>query len=265
MKTRLLELAEEPGVWTPAGPEVEIVDVEGYRVVVRGRSGAVERIRLGDDDDVARALRETRQLARERGLERMVWWTGELSTPDGLADRLSALGLTPDPDAPALASVAITCPPSARETEAEVRRVTDLDGFLRALEVDWEVWGIDAESRRRRRARAPEHWEALAGDPRVEHYLALLDGEAAGFARAVFGAWAGVLMGGATIARARGRGVYTALVHARWDDAVARDAPRLTTAAGPMATPILEGLGFERIGGVRLIRDGVVGSTARTP
>ena len=99
----------------------------------------------------------------------------------------------------------------------------------------------------------------------MEHYLALVDGEPAGFARVVFSAWAGVLLGGSTLAHARRRGVYTALVQARWEDAVARDAPRLTTAAGPMSTPILERLGFERIGGVRLVRDGVVGRFRRAP
>jgi hypothetical protein len=253
VKTRLLELAEEPGIWTPPGPGAEVVAGAGYQVVLRDRSGSVERIRLGDDE-VPRALEETRHLARKRGLEEMVWWTGELSTPGGLADRLLALGLTPDPDAPALTTVAITAEP-AGGAEIEVRRVTDLDGFLRALEIDWEAWGLDADARRRRRARAPEQWEALAGDPRIEHYLALLDGEPAGFARAVFTAWAGILMGGSTLTSARRRGVYTALVHARWHDAVARDAPRLTTSAGPMSAPILERMGFERIGALRLIRD----------
>lgn len=263
MKTRLLELAEEPGIWTPPGPDAEVVAGEGYQVVVRGRSGTVERIRLRDHE-VPHALEETRRLARERELEGMVWWTGELSTPAGLADRLLTLGLTPDPDAPALTTLAITAEPSGAP-EVEVRRVTDRDTFLRALEIDWEVWGLDPDARRRRRAMAPELWEALAGDPRIEHYLAVLDGEPVGFARAVFAAWAGILMGGSTLPSARGRGVYTALVHARWHDAVARDAPRLTTAAGPMATPILEGLGFERIGRARLIRDAKAGSTAPDP
>ena len=253
MKTRLLELAEEPGVWTPPGPELEAAGDERYQVVVRDRIGTVERIRLRDDE-VPRALEETRKLARERDLEQIVWWTGELSTPSGLADRLLALGLTPDPEVPALTTVAIIAEP-ARGAEVEVHRVTDLDGFLRALEIDWEAWGLDERERRRRRASAPDEWEALACEPRVEHYLALLDGEPAGFGRAVFTAWAGILMGASTLPSARRRGVYTALVHARWDDAVARDAPRLTTAAGPMSAPILEGLGFERIGEVRLIRD----------
>jgi hypothetical protein len=259
VKTRLLELAEEPGVWTPPGPDAEVVAGEGFRVVLRERSGSVERIRL-EDDEVPRALEETRRLARKRGLDEMVWWTGELSTPGGLADRLLALGLAPDPAAPALTTLAITAEP-ADGTEIEVRRVTDLDGFLRALEIDWEVWELDADVRRRRRARAPDLWEALACDPRIEHYLALLDGRPAGFARAVFTALAGILMGGSTLPSARRRGVYTALVHARWHDAVARDAPRLTTAVGPMSAPILKRMGFERIGGVRLIRDGHVGGT----
>jgi hypothetical protein len=253
MKTRLLELAEEPGIWTPPGPEAEVVPGDGYQVVVRGRRGTVERIRLGDDE-VDLALEATRRLARERDLERMVWWTGELTTPAGLPDRLRALGLTPDPDAPEMTTLGITAEP-AGEATVEVRRVADLDGFLRALEIDWEVWGLGAGARERLRARAPGHWNALAGDPRIEHYLALLDGEPVGFARAVFAAWAGILAGGSTLPHARGRGVYTSLVHARWEDAVSRDAPRLTTAAGPASAPILERLGFERIGEVRLLRD----------
>ena len=263
MKTRLLELAEEPGIWTPPGPEAEVVAGQGYQVVVRPGSGTVERIRLVEDE-VPRALEETRRLARERGLARMTWWTGELSTPAGLADRLLALGLTPDPDEPALTTVAITAEP-AGSAEVEVRRVTDPDGFLRALEIDWEVWGLDPETRRRRRARTADEWGALAGDPRIEHYLAVLDGEPVGFARAVFATWAGILMGGSTLPSARGRGVYTSLVHARWHDAVARDAPRLTTAAGPRSAPILEGLGFERIGAMRLLRDEVADSATPAP
>jgi hypothetical protein len=263
VKTRLLELAEEPGVWTPPGPGLEVVPGEGYRVVRRGASASVERIRLRDDE-VPRALEETRELARERGLERVVWWAGERSLPAGLADRLLALGLTPDPATPRLTTVAVLAEP-AGTADVEVRRVRDLDGYLRALELDGEVWGLGAAARRRRRAGARDEWEALAGDARIAHYLAVLDGEPAGFARAVFTPWAGILMGAATLAAARRRGVYTALVRARWDDAVARDAPRLTTAAGPMSAPILQRLGFERIGAVRLLRDRHAGGAPGGP
>jgi GNAT superfamily N-acetyltransferase len=89
----------------------------------------------------------------------------------------------------------------------------------------------------------------------VSHYLAYLDGEPAGFGRVVFAPSAGLLMGGAVLPHARGRGVYTSLVHARWDEAVERGSPRLVVGAGVMSAPILERLGFERIGEIRLLRD----------
>ena len=56
-----------------------------------------------------------------------------------------------------------------------------------------------------------------------------------------------LLLGGASLPRVRGRGVYFSLVHARWRDAVARGTPRLVVQAGPMSRPILERLGFEQV------------------
>ena len=62
-------------------------------------------------------------------------------------------------------------------------------------------------------------------------------------------------MGGATLPSARGHGVYTALVHARWDEAVERGTPRIMVSAGAMSAPILERLGFTPVGKVRLLVD----------
>ena len=62
-------------------------------------------------------------------------------------------------------------------------------------------------------------------------------------------------MGGAVLPEARGRGVYRALVHARWEQAVARGTPLLVVQAGPMSAPILTGLGFESHGELRLYAD----------
>ena len=64
-----------------------------------------------------------------------------------------------------------------------------------------------------------------------------------------------LLYGGATLARARGRGAYKALIRARWDDAVARGTPALITQGGSMSRPILEKLGFERVGEVHMLLD----------
>ena len=64
-----------------------------------------------------------------------------------------------------------------------------------------------------------------------------------------------LLYGGATLARARGRGAYRALIRARWDDAVARGTPALITQGGSMSRPILERVGFERVGEVHMLMD----------
>ena len=54
------------------------------------------------------------------------------------------------------------------------------------------------------------------------------------------------LIAGAVAPWARGRGLYRALVRARWDDAVERGTPALITQANPKTSyPILRRLGFE--------------------
>lgn len=63
------------------------------------------------------------------------------------------------------------------------------------------------------------------------------------------------LLGGGTLASDRGSGYYTALVHARWHDAVGRGTPLLCTVAGKMSRPILERLGFEQVGEIRVLVD----------
>ena len=55
--------------------------------------------------------------------------------------------------------------------------------------------------------------------------------------------------------RARGRGAYRALIRARWDEAVALGTPALITQGGSMSRPILERLGFERVGEVHMLLD----------
>jgi GNAT superfamily N-acetyltransferase len=67
------------------------------------------------------------------------------------------------------------------------------------------------------------------------------------------------LMGGAVMPSARRRGVYRALVHARWQHAVARGTPLLVVQAGHMSEPVLAGLGFRSHGVLRLLVDPLVG------
>ena len=249
---QMLELAEEAGLWMPRDPLGERIDGDGWSMVTWGRRASVERIRLGD---VEAAVAKVRELARERGIVEVNWWAGERSTPAGFADTLLELGLEPDPDQPHLVSLVCDSPP-AGEATVEVRRVESLEDYRRALELDWEVWGVPADDREERRAAVPARWKSLAdGDGSSTHYLAYVDGEPVGFGRVVFTPAAGLLMGGSTLPSARGRGVYTSLVQARWDEAIERGTPRLVVGAGPMSAPILERLGFRRIGSIRVLRD----------
>jgi hypothetical protein len=253
MDTALLELTEEPGLRIPLAPWAELVDAGGYHLLLSTSTASVERIRL-EADGVPEAVVAVRALARERELEHVTWWVGELSRPAELASQLLALGLVPDPEQPELTSLRLERPP-AGEDAVEVRRVETIEDYLVALELDWEVWDVPEQERAARRKAQSAAWPELARSERSSHFLAVVDGRPAGFGRLIHTPAAAILMGGSTLPWARGRGVYTSLVHARWRETAGRGVPRLVTGAGAMSAPILERLGFARMGGIRLLRD----------
>ena len=261
MREALLELAEEPGLWIPLAPPSEVIEGDGYSVVTSPRTASVERVRLAPGG-VEQAVEEVRALGRDRGWEFVTWWLGELTTPPGLAARLAELGLRPDADSAEMTSFTIDRAPDGEET-VETRRVAAADEYLRALELDWEAWDVPEERRAEYRRIQRAAWPLIEASGRAAHFVAYLDGEPAGFARVVFAPAAGILMGGSTLQAARGRGVYTSLVHARWRATVERGVPRLAVSAGAMSGPILERLGFEPIGKVLLLRD-TIATSGRT-
>src|SRR5262249_31098597 len=189
--------------------------------------------------------------ARVRG--GAAWGGAERAPPADLAARLEALGLEAD-DPPQMTTLTIEHEPAGTPA-VEVRRVESLEDYLTALEIDWEAFEVAETEREERRVAARAAWPLIVADRRSGVYLAHLDGRSVGFGRAVCAPWAALLLGGATLPEARGRGVYTALVHARWRETVARGVPRIVVSAGPMSAPILQKLGFERLGRVRLLRD----------
>jgi hypothetical protein len=144
----------------------------------------------------------------------VTWWLGELTTPAGLAERLLELGLAPDADEAEMTSFTIDRTPAGEPT-VEVRGVETVDDYLRALELDWEVWDVPEDKRGGYRPIQREAWASVGATGRMGIYLAYDDGEPVGFGRVVFAPAAGILMGGSTLPAARGRGVYTSLVHAR--------------------------------------------------
>ena len=86
-------------------------------------------------------------------------------------------------------------------------------------------------------------------------FVALVGGEVVGKGAAIQGANAAWLVGGSTRADMRGRGVYRALVRARWDTATERGTHALTVTAGRMSRPILERLDFMTVGWVDCVLD----------
>jgi len=123
---------------------------------------------------------------------------------------------------------------------------------IREPNVDW----ARTESQRRD-IPLVEWWVGWSVRPSLADDLLSLgdEGRPVGFGRGIDMEDGVALMGGAVLPEARGRGVYRALVRARWDHAVARGTPLLVVQAGPMSAPVLDGLGFERHGEIRLFAD----------
>src|SRR5581483_6493768 len=97
----------------------------------------------------------------------------------------------------------------------EVRRVETFEDFCIAMEVDTAAWPMPERVQQRRLSRLPELWATAQAQGAV-HYLGYLDGEPVAQARAFFLDDAVMLLGGSSLPRVRGLGVYFALVHARW-------------------------------------------------
>jgi GNAT superfamily N-acetyltransferase len=94
--------------------------------------------------------------------------------------------------------------------------------------------------------------EPVVESENVDHRTAFLDGVCVGYGRSVALAGGLALMGGAVLPEARGRGVYRALVRARWELAVARGTPLLVVQSGEESAPVLSGIGFETHGEIRV-------------
>ncbi len=249
MTPTLEELAEDTAAHLLPREGFDQVDRGEYFFEAGPLRAAVHRIRLGD---VAAAVTWTREECRSRGVKTVEWWAGWHAEPTDLGERLLALGLEPD-DPPALTGMTCSVAPPPGPGEVEIRLIETIDEQLAALEIDWEVWRVPAEERAQRREVERGRFEALRAVS--QHYAAYLDEQLVGFGRGEFMDSGIALMGGAVLPEARGRGVYRALVHARWEHAAGRGTPLLVVQAGPMSGPILSGLGFASHGELRLYTD----------
>lgn len=243
----LRQFAETPDRYTEISPDVTRFADERMCVVQGPTWASVSDIHT---DDVEALVAEVRALVPDE--KRPVWWIGPSCEPADLYERLEALGFrTPADRASWLyAMVSETAPPDS--PGVDVRRVETFDDYVTATHVAWDAFGISGERRERERAHLRTTFDA--GGPRT--FLAYVDGEPVGTGRSVYSDRGVFLIGGAVLEHARGRGVYRALVRARWEDAVARGTPAMIVEAMPDTSyPILKRLGFEEVAIIRRLED----------
>jgi GNAT superfamily N-acetyltransferase len=247
----LREIAEYPNSFGPLGPQSERIETDRYTLCMgAGKTwNTVQRQRMRPDE-IDEVLEETRSLLRERGRGKTQWEVGSSAEPPDLVERLLERGLIWDKDPHAVALV-LTQEPPAPTSEIVARRIETFEEFAAANAVQWEAFGMPEDEREEARALLSQTWRDTVN---VMHG-AWLDGElvAAGTASATEHGL--LLYGGATLPDARGRGAYRALLHARWQDAVENGTPALITQGGSMSRPILERLGFERVGEIHMLLD----------
>jgi len=247
----LREIAEYPNSFSPLGPKDERIDTDRYTLCMGSSktSNTVQRQRM-HADEVDEVLAEVRSLLRERGRDKTQWEVGSSAEPPDLVERLLERGLTWDKDPYAVALV-LTREPPPPPPELVARPVETFEEYAAANAVQWEAFDMPEDEVEESRARLPERW---AEKVNVMH-AAWLDGELVSAGTAAPTEHGLLLYGGATLARARGRGAYRALLHARWQEAVRNDTPALITQGGSMSRAILERAGFERVGEIHMLMD----------
>lgn len=245
-------LAEFPLTYGPEAPPeapVEKIMLPEYSLLVMPGPGGqlVEPIDLGRD--VEGSVEDVRSRLRERARSRSVWFVGPSTRPSDLRERLLRLGFVPADQPPweeRFAAMVRVEPPPSGPDEVVVREPVSFEEYDDAHRLEAEIIGLSEEDRRASQEHRRTFWELQESDRAViRTFVALVGGEIVGIGRALL-ADAGVNLSGGSVQPAmRGRGVYRALVRARWDAAVARGTPALTVQAGRMSRPILERLGFE--------------------
>jgi GNAT superfamily N-acetyltransferase len=204
-------------------------------------------------------IAEVRRAVREVGHARNAWQVNPLCRPHDLGRLLAARGFVPatrPPFEPTATAMALAKPPSISGADPgiEVRLASNVDEFRAAIRIAMEAFNETPEDAAGWYEAVPALWAAHDGVSRFTH-VAFLDGKPVGFGFAVVADGA-VLMGGSGVLEsARRRGVYRALIAARWDEALRLGHQGLVIHAGAMSRSILARCGFETVCDVELFED----------
>jgi hypothetical protein len=244
----LLEYALTPDRFAPVPEGSSVTRFDDGRICViqgttwAGISGA--RFREEELDDVIALVHDL--VPAEK---RQTWWISPSAQPENLVGMLEARGFQLAPDGPECHAMVLTSAPPPSPPGIEVRRVEVFEDFVAARNVQWDAFDIPEERREVQRPHMRSEF-----DESIEHgtpltFLALLDGKPAATGMTIASDRGVFLIAGSTAAWARGRGLYRALVRARWEYAVERGTPALVTEAlVDTSYPILQRLGFTDVG-----------------
>ncbi len=252
----LREYAEAPDryAYIGAGSSVSRFD-DGRICIVQGSTWAGVSAPNVADDEVGALLAATRELIPAD--KATTWWIGPSAQPVHIVERLQELGLRPPHDRIThLVSLVLTDPPAPIPDGIEVRRIETYDDFADAREVQWDAFDVPEDRRAKQRPYVRTDFDDSVRFGTPAGFIASLDGRPAASALSLPSDRGVFLIAGAVAEWARGRGLYRALVRARWDDAVKRGTPALVTQANPETSyPILRSLGFEEVCQIRRLED----------
>lgn len=201
------------------------------------------------EGEIPRMLDEVRELVAA-GVK-TDWYLGPSTRPSRLADELIALGLrVPEDGSEVLHALLLDHEPDGVPADVETHEVATMSDFADAAEVRWDAFGLPDDEREHNRGFLAAYYEEhlRTQNRSTVAFVAKLDGRVAGSASALLSDRGLFLIGGATAHWARGRGVYRALVGARWRYAVERGTPALTVhAISTTSSPILRRIGFREV------------------
>jgi hypothetical protein len=255
LKPELREYAETPDRFShvASGASVERFADERICILQGPTWASVSGARIGPDE-VEPLLAEVRE--RVPAEKEAVWWIGPSARPPDLYERLDALGLSEPRDRVSLLHALVLMSEPAKPQGVDVALIETLEQFEAARELQWDAFQTPEDRRAKNRVRLREDFEESQRLEIPVGFLATLDRQPAGTALAVPSDRGVFLIGGSTAEWARGRGVYRALVRARWEYAVTRGTPALVTHAVPDSSyPILCRLGFDEVCTIRRLVD----------
>jgi hypothetical protein len=247
----LREYAETPDRFSPLPEGSSVTRFDDGRIcVLQGTIWAgisAPRFEEHELDDVIALVHELVPANK-----RQTWWLGPSARPANLVTLLEARGFRPASDGPECRAMVLTSAPPASSAGIEVRRVTTFEDFAASRELQFDAFEIPEERREIQRAQMRSEFDEAIAHGTPVSFLALLDGKPAATGMAIPSERGVFLIAGSTASWARGRGLYRALVRARWDFAVERGTPALVTEAIVTTSyPILQRLGFVDVATIR--------------